>query len=270
MTDLEKISGVVRKEIQEFNKVYALQFQASEKYLKPFFKLVGLKKGKQLRPLLFFLSQGLVDRSHLEDVKIAVVLELLHTATLVHDDVIDGANQRRGTKTVNALWGDRVSVLFGDYLFARVLCLGVETGSLEILKTISDIVLAMGSGELRQIVQSNRKMGNLTSYYRIIKEKTAGLFSAACKLGGLSVSASDNELDKLFRFGENFGMAFQIRDDILDLLGDSRKTGKPSTLDLMNNHYSLPVLFAYHRASSGEKKELNDKLKIAEPETGKL
>ena len=213
--------------------------------------------------MLFFLTQGLVGRPDPDSVSIAVMIELLHTATLIHDDVVDHSPQRRGRKSLNALWGDRVSVLVGDYLFAKVLELGVEAGWDDVLRIVSKAVSDMGRGELREELQDDKRSSNVDEYYDRIRDKTSGFFSASCELGGLVVGAGEAEKARLREFGEMYGMAFQIRDDILDFSGYTDRMGKPVGQDVSNGRMTLPLILALSDATGEEKKKVLDGLEEA-------
>ena len=265
---LEEIYNTLAKEFASFEKEYFLQFQSDNIFLQPIFDYVGQEKGKRLRPILFFLSQGLIHRPNRRYVKIAVLIELLHTATLIHDDVVDGSLERRGKRSLNAVWGDRVSVLLGDYLLARVLSLAVEVERIGVLEIISRVVMEMGRGELRQTVEGMMQRVSVDDYFNIIREKTACLFGAACELGGIVMSASASEKNRLRQLGETFGMAFQIRDDILDFSGHTEFMGKPVGQDVTNGKMTLPLILALEGVSEEEKQGILQRLDSATEEDG--
>ncbi len=253
---LEKISNPIRRELELFENEYALQFQSKSDSLFPFLCYINQEKGKRIRPILFFLSQGLIGSPTLESICVAVLLEILHTATLIHDDIVDGSFVRRGKKTPNALWGNKVSVLLGDYLLAKVLLLGVKVQWNGVMEIIAKVVMDMGHGELRQVViGSTSEYINENEYYQIIKDKTAALFQATCELGGLVLHASQEEKSRLSQFGEYFGMSFQIRDDILDLTGYAEVMGKPSGQDIFNGKLTLPLILALTNVSKKEREQ---------------
>jgi len=251
----------VTKELELFEKEYSLQLNSGSVFLQPLFYYIKQQRGKRLRPALFFLSQGLIDLPRPATVRVAVLIELLHLATLIHDDVVDHSSVRRGKKTLNTVWGDRVSVLMGDYLLARVLSLGVETRQSEILEVISRVVLEMGEGELWEVLEGKSIDTTVEEYLRAIYQKTAVFFGAVCELGGLVISASPSEKEKLRQFGEAFGMVFQIRDDILDFSGSAELMGKPVGQDVHNGKITLPLIFALDGISMKDKKNILQKLK---------
>lgn len=264
---LDELIHPIADAMSAFESAYTSVFRDELPFLLPVLSYIGQKHGKRLRPILFFLSQGLVSAYDSKSVSTAVMLELLHTATLIHDDVVDGSLERRGEKSLNAVWGDRVSVLVGDFLFARVLELGVHAGSERILQIVSRVVSDMGRGELRQELEDASRVMTVEEYNRHIKEKTAGLFIAACYLGGLAANGSADELKRLEAFGENYGMAFQIRDDILDFSGHERDMGKPVGQDLTNGKITLPLIIALERSDESERRNIMQLLDEGEGET---
>lgn len=257
---LTEITNLVQDELNRFEQAFQEQFQSRHAFLQPILDYLCWEKGKRVRPLLFFLSQGLIDRPSSEKVHLAVMLELTHMASLIHDDVIDRSTQRRGKKTLNSIWGNQISVLLGDYFFSKVLSLAVGEGHQDVLRTISSAVVEMGRGELRQAIDADRSQLSVESYLTIIEEKTASLFGAACVLGGLTVTASPSQVQKLDRIGRRFGMAYQIRDDMLDFSGESKKTGKPVNQDLLNGKISAPLVFALEQCPD-EKSNVYNKIK---------
>lgn len=260
-TTLEDIVHPISEALKCFEEEYRLQLQTDADFLQPFLDYIAQKRGKRLRPILFFLSQGLVDRPRSDSVMVAVLIELLHTATLIHDDVVDRSFVRRGRSTLNALWGDRVSVLVGDYLLAKMLALGVGMQNGAVLETVARIVQNISRGELRQTTEGAEENLSVETYLQIVRDKTADLFGAACELGGLMVSASESETDLLRRFGEMYGLVFQIRDDVLDISGSPDVMGKPAGQDVMNGKVTLPLLLALEGRPRAEKQSFFDRLK---------
>ncbi len=210
-------------------------------------------QGKRVRPVLLFLCShlnGKQPRGHLES---AIAVELLHTATLVHDDVVDESNTRRGSATVNSIWDNKISVLIGDYMFAKALQVALKPGDARILHVISDASQRMSQGELLQLQTDTASQLSPDVYFRVISEKTAALFGASCKLGGMAAGADDPTLQKLWDLGQKIGMAFQIKDDILDYVGSENELGKPAGQDLREGKATLPLLKALETASPEEK-----------------
>ena len=248
----KEIIKLISKELELFEEEYRQQFRTESFVIQPLLDYLIVTKGKWFRPILFFLSQGLINRPKSESVRIAVLLELLHAATLIHDDVVDSSPERRGRKTLNEKWGDKVSVLTGDFLLAKVLKLGVESRWPEVLGVISRVVTKMADCELRQVIQPPEEDQTPESYFRVIQDKTAGFFAAASELGGIVAGADSVENERLIFIGDYFGMAFQIRDDILDLSGSCGQMGKPVRQDTYNGKITLPLIFALEKASIAE------------------
>jgi octaprenyl-diphosphate synthase len=204
--------------------------------------------GKMIRPGLVLLAGGTVDKITDKHIRIAAIMEMIHNATLLHDDVIDEGQRRRGQATVNSLWGNESAVLLGDFLLSKVfkMCADLES---EVVKIIAAAAGRTCEGELRQIAQRGNWLLSETEYLDIITEKSAALFSGCCYLGGLLAGADETKLQLLSDFGLNLGIAFQITDDLLDLLGDRSKTGKPIGNDLDNGKVTLPVIHLLRTAN---------------------
>jgi octaprenyl-diphosphate synthase len=258
--ELDTIAECVSRELDLFEKSYIEEFQRADSVLLPVLQYIGKEKGKRIRPILFFLCQGLIGSPNPNSHKVAVLLELLHTATLIHDDVVDQSVTRRGKDTLNALWGDHVSVLMGDYLLAKVLAMGVAVPWKAVVAVISRVVMGMGREELRQALEDTRDRITVTKYLRNIQGKTAGFISASCELGGIVMDAQPAQIGSLRRFGSAFGMAFQIRDDILDISGDEAELGKPVGQDTVNGKITLPLIYALEKSSLEEKGDVLQRL----------
>lgn len=244
----------IREELELFENQFQEQFRANDILIQPILDYIAEKKGKRIRPIIFFLSQGLIRKPSTESVSIAVMIELLHTASLIHDDVVDHSKQRRGADTLNAVWDNKISVLMGDYLLAKVLQIGVSLRYDGVMDILSNVVIRMGRGELQHIIKNENESLSVQDYLSIVRNKTAGLFSAACVLGGTAVSASPVDKKKLGKLGESVGIGFQIRDDILDLNGSLHQMGKPAGQDLFNGTITLPLICAVQEArTQGEK-----------------
>lgn len=210
-------------------------------------------QGKRVRPVLLFHCSHLNGKEPRGHVESAIAVELLHTATLVHDDVVDESDTRRGSATVNSIWDNKISVLIGDYMFAKALQIALKPGDARILHIISDASQRMSQGELLQLQTDTASQLSADVYFRVISEKTAALFGASCKLGGLTAGADDSTLQTLWDLGQKIGMAFQIKDDILDYVGAKDELGKPAGQDLREGKATLPLLKALEKASDDEK-----------------
>ncbi len=250
----------IQEELIQFESALTRVLQVEHTSLQPFFSPILKDRGKRIRPILFFLVQGLFAKPVEESIHIAVLIELLHTATLIHDDVIDCSLERRGSSSLNALWGDRISVLMGDYLLAKVLQIGVDSPYPKVLDVIAPVVLSMVSAEL--LHEGNQSSGGMSKddYFRIIKAKTAGLFGAAAELATRVMGASAEQTRELNRFGELYGIAFQIQDDVLDISGSSEQMGKPQGQDVLNGKWTLPLLLAKQSAPETERDDLLKKM----------
>lgn len=213
------------------------------------------RKGKQLRPMLVFLSAKLVGDVSESTYRGASLIELMHTATLVHDDVVDDANKRRGFFSINALWKNKIAVLVGDYLLSRVLLLAVENNEHKLLEIVAKSVKAMSEGELLQIEKARRLDITEEVYFQIITQKTASLISSCCGVGAASVTSDESLISKMEAFGEQVGIAFQIKDDLFDYQL-TNKTGKPSGIDIQEQKMTLPLIYALNNASRSDKKRI--------------
>jgi octaprenyl-diphosphate synthase len=211
------------------------------------------RKGKQMRPMFVFLSAKMLSDGTVNErtYRGASVIELIHTATLVHDDVVDDSNQRRGFFSINALWKNKIAVLVGDYLLSKGLLLSIDYGDFDLLKIISVAVREMSEGELLQIEKARRLDITEAIYYEIIRKKTATLIAACCALGAKSVSEDEVLVEKMRLFGELIGMAFQIKDDLFDYSDEA--IGKPTGIDIKEQKMTLPLIYALNNCSSKEK-----------------
>lgn len=213
------------------------------------------RKGKQMRPMFVFLSSKVCGQITPSTFNAASLIELLHTATLVHDDVVDDAETRRGFFSINALWKNKIAVLVGDYLLSRGLLLSVENKEFELLRIVSTAVKEMSEGELLQ--QEKSRLLNITEdvYYQIINQKTASLIASCCESGAAAAGASEEEQAKMKAFGTNVGMAFQIKDDLFDY-GYGKNIGKPTGIDIQEKKMTLPLIFALTKADANTKSSL--------------
>jgi octaprenyl-diphosphate synthase len=214
------------------------------------------RKGKQMRPMFVFLSAKMLGELNEKTFDAAVLVELLHTATLVHDDVVDDANERRGYFSINALWKNKIAVLVGDYMLSRILLLSLEKENTDLLKIVARSVREMSEGELLQIEKARHLDITEEIYFEVIKKKTASLISTCCESGAISVGAN-TYTQLMFTFGELVGIAFQIKDDIFDY-GSPDKIGKPTGIDIREQKMTLPLIYAINHSTKENKKELLD------------
>lgn len=198
--------------------------------------------GKRVRPTLHLLSARMCGYKGSNDVLLATVLEFIHSATLIHDDIIDEAKTRRGRPSVNRVWGNNVTVLFGDYLYAKAMEMALRAESLEVMETLSTVTLRMTEGEMLQTRYAGRIDLGEDEYHDLIERKTAELFAACCELAGVIAEVDEDRRDALRRYGLNLGLAFQVVDDLLDFVGDSKTLGKPAASDLREGKVTLPLI----------------------------
>ena len=211
------------------------------------------RKGKQMRPMFVFLTAKMLSDGTINErtYRGACVIELIHTATLVHDDVVDDSNRRRGFFSINALWKNKIAVLVGDYLLSKGLLLSIDHGDFDLLRIISVAVREMSEGELLQIEKARRLDITEDIYYEIIRQKTATLIAACCALGAKSVSDDEVQVENMRKFGELIGMAFQIKDDLFDYTDEA--IGKPTGIDIKEQKMTLPLIYALNHCSDKEK-----------------
>lgn len=219
------------------------------------------QKGKKIRPLLVMLSAQICGGINERSFRGATLVEMLHTATLIHDDVVDEAKERRGLPSINAVWKNKVAVLMGDYLLSRGLMLAVESEDFDFLRVITASVKRMSEGELRQIHKTRKLDIDEKSYFQIISDKTASLISTCCEIGARSATDDENKIKALVDYGENLGIAFQIKDDILDYKGKSKITGKPLGGDIKEKKITLPLIHALSLADEKERQSIIKKIK---------
>lgn len=248
----------IRKPIEGELKIFEEKFRASMKtktaLLDAVMQYIVKQKGKKVRPMFVFLSASICGEITDATYRGAALIELLHTATLVHDDVVDDSDERRGFFSINALWKNKIAVLVGDYLLSKGLLLAVSNKDFRLLEIVSDAVKEMSEGELLQI-EKTRKL-NITEeiYFEIIRQKTASLISSACAVGASSSNASKEIVSKMKLFGEKVGIAFQIKDDLLDFGSDD--TGKPHGVDLKEKKITLPLIFSLNNSLPADRKRI--------------
>lgn len=261
MSKLSSIRKPVEDEMREFEGYFNNILRSDIPLLKIILNYILRRKGKQMRPLLVFLSAGLNGKINESTYVAATLIELLHTATLVHDDVVDGANERRGALSINALWNSKIAVLVGDYLLSQGLLISVQKGRYDMLEITSEAVQAMSEGELLQLQKARKLDITEEIYFRIIKMKTAALISACTATGTKSVTDDSETVRCMKELGENIGVAFQIRDDLFDYQNHGL-TGKPAGNDIREKKITLPLIYALQQVSSSEKKRILNIFKI--------
>jgi octaprenyl-diphosphate synthase len=252
MNQLELIQAPIRKEMGEFEKILGASLKSNVPLLGIITNYLLKRKGKQMRPMFVFLSAQMHGNINKSTYTAAILIELLHTATLIHDDVVDESYERRGLFSINAIWKSKISVLLGDFLLARGLLVSVENEAFDLLHIVSEAVQEMSEGELLQIQQSRKKFLNSDQYFEIIKKKTATLIAACTAAGAKSVGVEQEAVLKMKEIGEYIGIAFQIKDDLFDYERKSL-TGKPSANDIKEKKVTLPLICALERANSSER-----------------
>jgi octaprenyl-diphosphate synthase len=251
---LEDIKTPIAREMDEFEFKFRDSMKTRILLLDRIMNYIVKRKGKQMRPMFVFLSAGTCGKINESTYRGAALIELLHTATLVHDDVVDDADYRRGFFSINALWKNKVAVLVGDFLLSRGLILSVENKDFNLLSIVSSAVKEMSEGELLQIEKSRQLDITEEIYFQIIRQKTASLIASCCAVGASSSGASDAVVNTMREFGEKIGMAFQIKDDLFDFGED--EIGKPLGIDIKEKKMTLPLIFALSKASWLEKRRV--------------
>jgi octaprenyl-diphosphate synthase len=252
--NVNDIIAPVASEMDEFESRFRESLVSKVAMLDKVTHYIVKRKGKQMRPLFVFLTSKMLGEINDKTYESATLIELLHTATLVHDDVVDDANERRGFFSVNALWKNKIAVLVGDYMLSKILLLSIEKNNTHILEVVARAVREMSEGELLQIEKARRLDITEEIYYEVIRQKTASLISAACESAALSVGKED-EREHMRTFGELIGMSFQIKDDIFDY-GEPGNIGKPTGLDIRERKMTLPLIFALNNSTKEVRKEL--------------
>ena len=227
------------------------------------------RKGKQMRPMFVFLSAGLCGGINETTHRAATLIELLHTATLVHDDVVDDSNERRGFFSINALWKNKIAVLVGDYLLSKGLLLSVKYKDYNFLDIVSEAVRVMSEGELLQIEKARKLDISEEIYYEIIRQKTASLIASCCASGAASAGSSQDVVNKMHEFGELIGMAFQIKDDLFDY-GPDGVIGKPTGIDIKESKMTLPLIYSLMKADRSTKRRIVNIIKNHNTEDKKV
>ncbi len=254
--ELEKILCPIKEDLTDFDLKLKEYISSDSPLIYQIASHLLKTKGKKLRPSLVYLSGGAFGKNRKNLTKAALSIELIHNATLLHDDVVDQSETRRGKPTVNAKWNNLISVLMGDYLFAKAFKIMMETESKPLLSTISRATERVSTGELLQVQECYNYELDEKSYLDIIREKTASLFSVSCEAGVILSKAKGNHRRNLKAYGENFGIAFQIADDLLDFVGNKKKTGKEKGNDLREGKVTLPLIYALKKTKRKTRKEI--------------
>jgi octaprenyl-diphosphate synthase len=256
MKEIEKIKFSIKKEMELFEGKFLKSMNSNVPLLNRITHYVVNRKGKQMRPMFVFLTAKMLTNGKIDDkvYRAASVIELIHTATLVHDDVVDSSNMRRGFFSLNALWKNKIAVLVGDFLLSKGMLLCIDNDDFDLLKLISKSVKDMSQGELLQIEKARRLDIDEKIYFEIIRKKTASLISSCCALGASASGVSKDKINQLADFGEKIGIAFQLKDDLFDY--GNKKIGKPIGIDLKEKKLTLPIIHVLNKSSKSKKRWL--------------
>ena len=254
MMSVKEIMEPISSEMSEFEGRFRASMKSKVQLLDKVTHYIIRRKGKQMRPMFIFLTAKMLGKINDKTYDAATLVELLHTATLVHDDVVDDANERRGFFSVNALWKNKIAVLVGDYMLSKVLLLSIENNNTKLLEVVARAVREMSEGELLQLEKARKLDITEEIYFEVIRQKTASLISTCCEAGAISVERFD-EAEKMRLFGEYIGIAFQLKDDIFDY-GEPGEIGKPTGLDIRERKMTLPLIFALNNSTPEIRKEL--------------
>lgn len=256
LMSLSEIARPVDGHLEEFNKYMKSALKTDVPLLSLVIKYMTKKRGKQVRPLLVLLSAGLFSKIDEKAYIGATMVELMHNATLIHDDVVDEADTRRGIATINASWNNKIAVLIGDFILARGLLTAINNGEFHFLKALSTSVERMSEGELLQIKKSKDFDTDEDTYFEIIRNKTASLMASCCEIGAVAGTENEEMHKRLFNYGEYLGIAFQIKDDLFDYQSNSNIVGKPVANDLQEKKLTLPIIVALRNADNKKGKEI--------------
>ncbi|MFL2666199.1 MAG: polyprenyl synthetase family protein [Flavobacteriaceae bacterium] len=256
MKEIERIKLHIKDEMELFEEKFSKSMNSSVSLLNRITHYVVNRKGKQIRPMFVFLTAKMLSNGKINEkvFRAASVIELIHTATLVHDDIVDSSNVRRGFFSLNALWKNKIAVLVGDFLLSKGMLLCIDNNDFDLLKIISRSVKDMSQGELLQIEKARRLDIDEETYFEIIRKKTASLISSCCALGAAASNVSEYKINELASFGQKIGVAFQLKDDLFDY--GNKKIGKPIGIDLKEKKLTLPLIYALNNSSKSKKKWL--------------
>ncbi|NOW95907.1 polyprenyl synthetase family protein [Mucilaginibacter sp. SG564] len=268
MLSINNIKKPIAADIDVFEEKFKASMQSSVPLLDRITHYIVKRKGKQIRPMFVFFAASICGGINESTHRGAALVELLHTASLVHDDVVDNSYQRRGFFSINALWKNKIAVLVGDYLLSKGLLLSIDNNDFHLLRIVSDAVKQMSEGELMQIEKVRRMDIGEPVYYEVIRQKTASLIASCCACGAASAGASDEVVEKMRLFGEKIGIAFQIKDDMFDFGTDD--VGKPLGIDIKEKKVTLPLIYSLANATDSEKKRIINLVKNHNDDPAKI
>ncbi len=258
---LKQITKPILEDIKIFQKEFEDAIKSEVRLINSISKFMLRNKGKNIRPILTILTARLCGKPTMNSYRAAAMMELLHIATLIHDDVVDDATLRRGKPSINKMWKNKLSVLMGDFILSKALINMIELKDFEALEQISSTAEKLSAGEILQIEKSITRSMNETVYFEMINKKTASLIATSCELGAITTTKNTIDRQATYSFGENFGIAFQIKDDVFDLLGKESDTGKNGGGDVKKNMLTLPLIFAKKNMSKTENRFLKSLLR---------
>ncbi|MDL2224406.1 polyprenyl synthetase family protein [Bacteroidales bacterium OttesenSCG-928-M06] len=260
MDKIDVIMQPVQKEMEAFDELFKQSLHSRISDFQYLLDFISSKQGKKIRPLILLLSAKLCGEPTQKTLDYAVILELLHTATLIHDDIIDSTMERRGQPSVNAKYDNKIAVLLGDYILSLAIINGVSTENLRILKILSNLAQELVEGELIQLISSSDVFPEEDRYFEIIRKKTAVLLFSCAEMGAISVNASENKIETLRLIGENLGICFQIKDDLFDYF-EQGEIGKPTGNDIREGKITLPLLHALKNAPKEKSETMRELIK---------
>ena len=255
MSQINQIKAPIKEEMKQFEGYFKRSMESKVPFLNLILNYILRRKGKQMRPMFVFLTSKLLGEPNKSSFTAASLIELLHTATLIHDDVVDESYKRRGYFSINALWKSKVSILIGDYLLSRGLLLAVQEKQYEMLEIVSEAVKSMSEGELLQVKKSRKIFITEEEYFEIIQKKTASLIASCTACGARAVTENKETVKAFHKFGETVGLAFQIKDDLLDYKNNGG-IGKPTGNDVKEKKVTLPLIYALENTDEQTKKSI--------------
>ncbi|MBT7821773.1 MAG: polyprenyl synthetase family protein [Candidatus Marinimicrobia bacterium] len=256
LVTLKQITAPILDDIKIFQQEFENALKSEVRLINSISKYMVRNRGKNIRPILTILSARLCGEPTLNSYRAAAMMELLHIATLIHDDVVDDATLRRGKPSINKVWKNKISVLMGDFILSKALINMIGIRDFDALEKISNTAEKLSAGEILQIEKSITKSMTEDVYFDMINQKTASLIATCCELGAITTTKKDQDRSATFKYGDNLGMAFQIKDDLFDLLGKESDTGKNSGTDVKKNMMTLPLIFSYANMTRLENRQL--------------
>ena len=262
LVTLKQITAPILDDIKIFQQEFENALKSEVRLINSITKYMIRNRGKNIRPILTILSARLCGEPTLNSYRAAAMMELLHIATLIHDDVVDDATMRRGKPSINQVWKNKISVLMGDFILSKALINMIGIKDFDALEQISKTAEKLSAGEILQIEKSITKSMTEDVYFDMINQKTASLIATSCELGAITTSKTDQDRKATFNFGQNLGMAFQIKDDLFDILGKESDTGKNSGGDVKRNLMTLPLIYSYSHMTKSENRQLKKLLGV--------